>query len=152
MPSSQPVNTAFLDLMGPEASAFDFAEQLKKSKTVDFSKLLVDSDLQNGPQSSFVSADVFQLLDAERASAESAWRKCGFIFVDLTSREILPDWIAPGSVGSKLTMPGVETLSSTTLVEMASALKRVHLDIFAACSNGAAHGQDIHWLRWLQDI
>ena len=68
VPTSQPVNTAMLDLLGAEASALDFADQLKKSKSVDVSKVLADAGLQSAPHLSLVSADVSQLLDRGTSS------------------------------------------------------------------------------------
>ena len=64
-----------LDLLSTEVSALDCVEQLQKTQSIKVSKLFSEGGLRSAPQSSMVSVEVFQLLDA----AKSRWEKTVFL-------------------------------------------------------------------------
>jgi len=92
-------------------------------KTVDISSLLVEGGLQGTPQLGLAPAPLFERL-AEAAEVARKNAKKPHTFVELTSKDILPEWIPPEAVGGKLPVPCETAEESTgTLAQVATALK-----------------------------
>ena len=120
------VHAKAAELLGSEVSALEIAEQLGASAPVDVSQLLAASKLDKVPQVGLVSASVFQLLHTTKAQADKN-KKVPFVFVDITARDVIPEWITPEAIGGKLQLPGADVsngaMCSSTLFQMANALK-----------------------------
>jgi len=94
-----------------------------KKKTVDILALLVVGGLQGTPQLGLAPAPLFERL-AEAAEVAKKNAKKPHTFVELTSKDILPEWIPPEAVGGKLPVPCETAEESTgTLAQVATALK-----------------------------
>ena len=92
-------------------------------KAVDISLLLGAAGVQGTPQIGLAPAAVFERL-AEAADTAKRNGKTPYTFVELTSRDILPEWIHPEAVGGKLPVPCEnEDLATGTLAQVATALK-----------------------------
>eukprot|EP00971_Amphidinium_carterae_P352537 6492642-Amphidinium_carterae.1 len=95
---------------GPHMSAASLALQLAPSKEVNVVEKLKSvnphfSKLDNMPFHMLPESSVWSLLQAENDAATASSRTA-FSYVDLTSKEWLPLWIAPDAVGGKTILPG----------------------------------------------
>jgi hypothetical protein len=117
----------------PDASALALAHGLASApKRLDVSQELEKSPLAGLPFHMQVDAAIWQLLEAETTAASSCIPpRTPFSYVDLTSKEVLPLWISPESVGGKLPVPGESEwnmeagASLQTLGHLGAALRAV---------------------------
>ena len=101
------------------SSARALADTLSPPKTADTSKLLREAGLNKLPFVAQLDQALIDKMNQESVEAKAAGRKA-FLFVDLTSKEVLPVWLTPESVGGKfndeeaLSLAGGEHISSLT--------------------------------------
>ena len=121
---------AQLALTNQPQSALDLAGVLNPTQprlpAVDVSALLSEANLAKTPQSGLPAVALFQKLQDASAAAKALQRN-PFIYIELTAKDVLPDWLPPDAVGGKLQMAGDEienaSLHTQTLSDIAAALK-----------------------------
>ncbi|MDA8583572.1 hypothetical protein N9L68_05045, partial [bacterium] len=92
------------NVLGSNANAATLAEALAASAP-PIAQLLKDAQLDDLPFHLIPSSVVFRALLAEVKQAADQGR-VAYVYIDMTSREILPLWMPEEAVGGRLVLPG----------------------------------------------
>ena len=108
-------------------SANALALTMAPLKSVDTKAKMDAAGLQKLPYELQAEQALWEKLASENEAARLRTNKQGFCFVDLTSKEILPLWMAPEEVGGKLSLGDSNQLdggaSTESLRQLSQALK-----------------------------
>jgi len=119
---SQSSSQALMDLTGGESSALVLAEALSKGQTgATPLKLMTDAGFADPFYGIIADANVFVLMSAEVALAMKENRQ-PWIYVDLTSKALLPQWLVPDAIGGK-TVKEFPGASADAVSALGTALK-----------------------------
>ena len=122
--------TSMLEALGPDASAMSVANVMAHGgKEVNVQEALSNAKMDKLDYTLQAEHAVWQLLQSESDAGKKEGR-VAFSYVDLTSKGLLPMWLAPGAVGGSASWGGEADwnldprTSSATLGQLGQALKR----------------------------
>ena len=97
-----------LSVVGGDSSALALAQGiLGGPKTLDISQRIENSTLKGLPFHMQAEAKIWQQLEADSAAAAACVPpRVAFTYIDLTSKEVLPLWLSPDTIGGKVSMSG----------------------------------------------
>ena len=106
-------------------SAISVAHMLSPLKSVDSVKLLAGNNMADLPFALRIEQPLIDKMMAETDGANKGGRP-PFLYVDLTSKEVLPLWITPEQIGGKSDLEGDSIVNSgvSSLAELGAALNK----------------------------
>ena len=110
---------------GTAASAKQIADSLSPVRSADTAKYLKEAAMEKLPFVAQLEQSLVDKMHAEKIEARTSNRK-PFLYVELTSKEVIPVWLTPESIGGKfhgedLCLQGAERISN--LAQLGQALK-----------------------------